>query len=1146
MNKKNLADSGYSLSELRKHKRRRWLRRALRLSVFVVLLLGLAAFTTDYVSRLPRERHARNHTFLDRFKLGVEHLYRAVALTMGAERSDPRSTKLPIAEIYIEGHRLDELNSKLPFSGAHYQSASFKIGNKVFDVKARYRGDSMNHWAFPSKSWRVRISKGRHYQGMQYLNLAVPRSPTQLANWLGYSIAERLGGPIVPHAELVHFRLNRKFDGVRLLLEQPNHDLLHRRNLPIGKIYIGDIGFEHIYGGVERKRLYQDPTAWEIEVPYDEPLPTEMVALIDLIKNQHNPYQFYDEMHDLMDVEAILRYMALLELVGSVHVDETHNGKFYFHPDRGVFLPIAWDPVAYFWGNAKGVDLGSNSLFRVLLSNPGYRAQKDAILWEAIKGDTSSEVIQGLIKSIVAEARADIEAFALKVAANDKGLRHLSNEEWEGALEALLETVPARHSKIRDLLSGGELDYRLVPGESDDQFKRYLLGVQVKSRVGVTLRGLSLQLKGQPEGVVVRLRRRGLEDLGRPLKREELSPSFESIAGNGTLLLGDRLFSKRRFDRRRQVEVVPATYVYEIEVPQGHELLSEVAVDAAQALTGHAVVAQLNEALKVPTEHKVNSVWWRPERFAGRSERVLAGDVSVDQDLVLDRYTDLRIEAGTVLTLAPETSIVLRGGVLRVNGTADAPVVLRGSFRDRPWGVLAVNQGEAYIRHAVLEGGSEDRVDFVRYTAPLSIHGGVAEVEHVRFEDGFLSVREGDLAIKDSVIRSILPEPIQVFNAFVKRERVETELIESVHDSSLLSTRGFGTPGRREREFKFTISSAGLEELDGMQLAETLNRGLAETLVAGIGWRSPKVVNQPLRIDPQPEEFGYRDIYYDTEQDLNYLHRVSYRLRNRFEDQGAYRNHVKRQYQARYWPYRLEFQAKFGREELGDGYSTVDEARFEFRRQSQPFSDTRLPPPPPWDLDEYGSYFSAGRFKGITTLPAQAVYRFLKSKGETADEFAFQPRLVLFTERYRQHLNILTPWGSGPNPEQAFIISLDRSDTYNGPEYLDYLRARKFGAKKIDPPPILGTLVEIEVEFERNVSDKLDQEIEVARRAQDVETLERLKAARSAFLADQRHIMEVVQETFAEQGISVFPASKSKYAQAFEMAFPQRAARTQG
>lgn len=139
------------------------------------------------------------------------------------------------------------------------------------------------------------------------------------------------------------------------------------------------------------------------------------------------------------------------------------------------------------------------------------------------------------------------------------------------------------------------------------------------------------------------------------------------------------------------------------------------------------------------------------------------------------------------------------------------------------------------------------------------------------------------------------------------------------------------------------------------------------------------------------------------------------------------------------------------------------------------------------------------------------------------------------TERFRQHLNIKSPWGSGPNPEQSYIISLDSSEVYGATSYLKFLKRRSLGDKKAKSPDEIGRLIEIEIEFERNVSDVLDRKIVEAKEKGMQEELANLTAAREAFLLDQQRIMTVVKDYFADKGVDIYPASKSKYVQAFEL-----------
>ncbi|MCB0321600.1 MAG: CotH kinase family protein, partial [Bdellovibrionales bacterium] len=375
----------------RAHRRRLWGRRLPKLLILGACIGFLGNSVLDYLANLPRERFAKGYKFLERVWLGTETVARMSALKLAAHHADFKNTKLPVAEIYIRGARYDKLVEALPNTDVSPEKADLQFGGRSFKGKVRFKGDSINHWAYPSRSWRVELKDTKSYRGMRTFNLNVPRVNTQISNWLGYRIAKEFDGLLVPYAENYQFRLNRQFDGIRLLLEQPNQEFLTQRFLPPGKIFVGDISTDQIYGNTPRKYLYSDVTGWEVRAPANDIGNRELSALLNTLQNDANPYEFYESIRSIVDVRALTNYMALLELVGTVHVDETHNGKLYFNPHTGRFSPIVWDTVAYMWGNRQGLDLATNRLFRVVLSNPQLRFMKDQALWKALTGGASTE-----------------------------------------------------------------------------------------------------------------------------------------------------------------------------------------------------------------------------------------------------------------------------------------------------------------------------------------------------------------------------------------------------------------------------------------------------------------------------------------------------------------------------------------------------------------------------------------------------------------------------------------------------------------------------------------------------------------------------------------------------------------------------------
>ncbi|MCB0334003.1 MAG: CotH kinase family protein, partial [Bdellovibrionales bacterium] len=785
-----------------------------------------------------------------------------------------------------------------------------------FSADVRFRGDSVNHWAFPNKSWRIALRDGKFYQGMNEFNLNVPRVRTQIANWLGYDMAERLGGLLVPHAEFVHFRLNRKFDGVRLLLEQPNQDFLQRNKLPVGKIFVGDVDSEQIYGGEERPLLYLRSDAWDVKAPSVEESNGELQALVDVIKNEQDPYHFYDRMQSLVEMPALINYMALLELVGSVHVDETHNGKLYFNPDSGKFSPIVWDTVAYFWKNEMPLDMGTNALFRVTNSNPGFREAKDKALWNAIHGSLAAPILHQAITNETSSLRPDMYAFALKLHANDKGIHHISNREWEESIAELHNVIDERHAMIRSELAATHVAYKVSQTSPRDA----LLGLQVRSRSGLQLNQLTLHLENARDGQVVVLQRRGLEDVGPQLDHEKTSLSASVQNGKAVFTLGDHLFSKRKYLKRKSPEIVPATYVYTLSIPKGASLLEQVDFDAHNAVSSEKYTPVRDHTLSLSPQHKKNIVWWDPDSYRTEEKEILKGVVEINSTREVGPRTALTIQAGTTVKMAPGASLFINGGRLVVEGTEDRPVRFVSQDPEKGWGVLALrNSNNSLLEHVTLSGGTRARLDFVDYEGALSFHESTATLRSVVLLGDYLSARDSTLSLEKCRFENIFPFYIRTENARIHEKGTKKVNLPATLPKSILGEPGFGTSARAEREFKYTLRADDLSKYKLDDLAKRLQKALAKKGDDRQVWNAPQFTQTDYYIDDDTEDFVFRDIYFDTPDDHAYRKQVSYRLRNRYKGWKAYKLHVKQQDWPAEWPYRLEFQAKTGRQELGRG-----------------------------------------------------------------------------------------------------------------------------------------------------------------------------------------------------------------------------------
>jgi CotH kinase protein len=573
---------GFNYKQNNLLKRKRYLWGVLKFLFCLLLFFPVVKFSLDYLANTPRERATAKYTYWQRVKHGFYFNLSILQSVLTAQQEDPLNTKLPVFEIYIPRDRLDALTQNLPQSGRIYQPGRFKVrirnGKDLFyKAQVRFRGDSVNHWAFSQRSWRIKLRKNDKFNGMRYFNLYLPRSKNQITDFLGYQVAEAMGGLLVPQAFPAHFRLNRKFDGMRVFLEQVNQDFLKNRGIESSKIFIGDIDFNDIYGTVPRDQLFSSSKGWEVvtatkEAPSNSSEIEVLIKTLDLVRD--NPKLFKEQIVKVLDVSAMLRYMAFLEIVGSIHIDETHNQKLYLDNSTNLLKPIVWDPVPYYWGFRKNIDLAPNRLFRSLLQIPEFREEKNRYIWEAINdfGSLTSQKFEEMLSHAFKDIKADVLATPYKIYTENNSLYPLSNTAWEGYISELKTINNQRNIFLNEALSR----------------------ISVISSISINNLGKVLALNiGGDSGVVLEEIRIILND---KLKRKQsivissLSTSkiFKASLDSHidtvvSIKIGEQLYSLRKLVNDKKLSREYANYEYKIEGLKG---AYEVEVLVRNSITG--------------------------------------------------------------------------------------------------------------------------------------------------------------------------------------------------------------------------------------------------------------------------------------------------------------------------------------------------------------------------------------------------------------------------------------------------------------------------------------------------------------------------------------------------------------------------------
>lgn len=358
-------------------------------------------------------------------------------------------------------------------------------------------------------------------------------------------------------------------------------------------------------------------------------------------------------------------------------------------------------------------------------------------------------------------------------------------------------------------------------------------------------------------------------------------------------------------------------------------------------------------------------------------------------------------------------------------------------------------------------------------------------------------------------------------------KRVSSIKIEDAQGSSNI----LGTPPREEREFKIGVS--GANKVRTKEINHAVYQALVKALRDSTRWNVPSMFSSQYYLTLSEELFIFRDLYFDSDDQILSANNSSIRLRYRWDSEFSYKKFMNGEHRPEARPTRVEIQAKVGKRGSTEGYSEVAESRLQFSKGQPPVKTyfelgrARLL------LPLLIQSVKQGRYEGTFHTPGRALAELVDLISPGVKRLSLSPRLAIVSKRYRMHVNMVNPWGSGPNPDHTFIITLDRFAGKRTPADLRWERQLNAVSRDLFSGEFTERL-EVEVEFERNTSSRLDDEIQSLALAGKQKQKDELEHVRSLFLRDQEMLVKIVTESLSQIGLKTFPVTESKYLSTFQ------------
>ncbi len=625
--------------------------------------------------------------------------------------------------------------------------------------RLRLRGDSPNHWSGVKVSLRVKLPRKQVYARCREFNLIVPHDrgyfQEHCASWWS-----KRHGLIPASTRFVWVRLNGEDLGSYILLEELGEQLLERENRPFSQVYKADVAHNVPAGTYPRdpRLIYSLPFFGQkcSGAPNEQAVNHLFQEVLRVFRERGVLHaQDLERLSYLLDLDRWARFAAVCRVLGS-HPESPHNVIVYFNSSTGLFEPVLQDPFIH---ERQLADFEApvdtfNAFTGKLLQIDAFRARRDAHLEQVVAaGGEFLTYFASLGRWVPALARDenllinDIGRGVLRRPSEDEVMAYGGTgivkyqqliEVCQAYLRARPRPLPASPPIFKNEAPSSQVAHCILTRRGGG---RATLTLRHSANSTLGLRGLHLrgpgaravEIKSTLPGVQTTDTGPGQVDFGWDPPQALPSGTDLVIALSGVPALLD---VEPTFDRRKGERLVRSVFASSDAQAVSLTFLDESAQELFQAVSD------------IPLQR------------SGDKLLVPKGEYTISGPLIVPRGVELFIEAGTVIRLAPQASLVSYAPLIAA-GKAEAPVVFDELEPGRGWGVLAVmgaapnDQGASELNHVVVRGPRGTTLNGITYTGGVSFFASDVTMRRCVFDaakaEDALNVKRARVLIEECV-----------------------------------------------------------------------------------------------------------------------------------------------------------------------------------------------------------------------------------------------------------------------------------------------------------------------------------------------------------------------------------------------------------
>lgn len=665
----------------------------------------------------------------------------------------------------INGIPMYDLEKKVPLNLPHWEwpwsPAVFTLDDQPPRIaNVRFRGWYYDHYRFPKKSWRVKLSRKKLINGQKYFNVVNPRSVGILNDSWQYELLNKQGF-LISQQKLVSARVNGEFSGVQFYFEQPDDKLLTRYNTPIGQIYGEQAGFF----GIDQMANLDN---WEIhsgEKSYDP-----LVTLIDTLRKKGQK-EFKEEINQILDVNNYLHYLADAAITRKIN-PSSHNNRLFFDVKKGLFQIWPWYQMSNLQTNFKkaktrGPYLLLNDFAHGLLDIPEYFEAYQKLIWQKLNTNYHRDVIIDLFDQVQESSRVDVESDAhINTFSQDA---YMNSGQMKTIREEIRKNLALLNEDLMIQLASSRLDFdwALEDGRVILEFSSESMSAPVVEKICLeaenSLRQSNFSLKSLNDNSQEKIDLKFDEEMGCISLNLKITPERVAVEIKpGELTLNGMTVSGFNLITQVNIEPVRKTYRFELlaDGKLGMPNIKNISISAKNSVTGVSVSNDPTEFVSALLSNPIDKKYYHQfsakinphDRFEVSrglntweipiDEEALdtiiwkaGSSINVDEDLIVDQNTHLIIKPGVTIKIAPGKSIIIKGQITAV-GTTSQKIKFVGSDPENPFGAVVVantRDRKNTFKHVIIENGSTAKIGLVSYLGALSITAADVDIEKTLF-----------------------------------------------------------------------------------------------------------------------------------------------------------------------------------------------------------------------------------------------------------------------------------------------------------------------------------------------------------------------------------------------------------------------------